>query len=255
MHSILVFAATLLAFPITSTIATPLRPRAVPIPPVPADPAQPAEGDGIGPYNSQDASLGDRVDKAKFYGVAVAAGELGLTDAERNMRHYLGNSGDTLNIEPESMMKGLPEFRSAVKATAQNEAAAAWKKIAGPASGESPFSSPWNNFYAEKGMSLNWYFGLGGFSYSVTGVVSKPNVAAGGPGSLRYKVHIFDRYNWDNGKSVDIGPFHFEDTELGHLHLVGLAREYIVRGSSAVNEVEKFTPTTVIPPPSTGGRG
>lgn len=147
-------------------------------------------------------------------------------------------------------MSDLSTFRDAVKALAQNEAAAAYNSA--KAGAEKAFSSTWDNFYATKDLSWNWYFGLGGFSFSVTGVVTKP--ATGSTGSLKYQVHIFDRYNWDNGKSVDIGPIHFEDRELGKLHLVGLAREYVVRGSSRVNEVEKFTPTTVIPPPSTGGR-
>ncbi|KAF7508153.1 hypothetical protein GJ744_009594 [Endocarpon pusillum] len=230
------------------TSANPL-PRAIPIPPVPADPPKPADGDGIGPYASQNPGISDRLSKAKFYTVAVAAGELGLTNAERGMRHYLGNSGDDLNVTPESMMSGLPQLRTAVKALAQNEAVAAYKKISG-ASGEKAFSSSWNNFYASKDQSWDWYFAIGGFSYSVTGVVTKKS----GGGSLKYRVHIFDRYNWDAGKSVDIGPFHFEDRELGNLHLKGLAREYTVRGSGGVNEVEKFTLTTVIPPPSTGGR-
>lgn len=149
-------------------------------------------------------------------------------------------------------MSGLPGFRDAVKALAQNEAAAAYKSA--KAGGDKAFSSTWDVFYATKEVSLNWYFGLGGFSYSVTGVVTKAAAAGNTAGSLKYQVHIFDRYNWDTGKFVDIGPFHVEDTELGRLHVVGLAREYIVRGSSGVNEVEKFTPTTVIPPPSTGGR-
>ncbi|KAL9125962.1 MAG: hypothetical protein Q9217_004906 [Psora testacea] len=247
--SLLTLAATLLNSHILSTSANPVR-RALSIPPVPADPPKPADGDGIGPYASQDAGWGDRLDKAKFYAVAVAAGEINLVNAERGMRHYLGNSGDDLNISPESIMSGLPEFRDAVKALAQNQAAAAYKAISG-ASGEKTFSSSWDTFYATKDMSWDWYFAIGGFSYSVTGVVTKASATGG---SMKYRVHVFDRYNWDAGKSVDIGPFHFEDTELGNLHLKGLAREYTVRGSSEVNEVDPFTPTTVIPPPSTGGR-
>ena len=239
-------SATIL--PLTTVISNPILPRA-PVPPAPADPPKPATGDGIGPYDSQKASIGDRLDKAKFYGVAIAAGEIGLTDAERGLRHYLGNSGDDLDVSPESMMNGLPEFRAAVKATAQNEATKAYKSISGT-SGEKAFASGWEGFYATKDMSWNWFFAIGGFSYAVTGVVTK-----GGGGSLKYVVHVFDRYNWDAGKSVDIGPIHFEDKDLGKLHLVGLAREYTVRGSGKVNEVEKFRPETVIPPPSTGGRG
>lgn len=253
MHSstnplIFLLAVTLLAFHLPSTHANPLR-RALSIPPAPADPPPPPSGDGIGPYNSQSAGIGDRLNKAKFYIVAAAAGELGLLNAERNMRHYLGNSGETLTITPESMFAGLPSFRTAVQALAQNEAAAAYRRIT-TSSGERAFSSSWNDFYATKGLSWDWFFALGGYSFSVTGVLTK----AGSGGSLKYQVHIFDRYNWDAGKSVDIGPIHFEDTELGELHLKGLAREYTVRGSSGVNEVKSFTPTTVIPPPSTGGR-
>ena len=146
-------------------------------------------------------------------------------------------------------MDGLPKFRDAVKALAQNEAAVAYKKI--PAAGGSKaFSSSWESFYATKDMSWNWFFAIGGFSYSVTGVVTRSSKGA----SLEYVTHIFDRYNWDAGKSVDIGPFHFEDTELGHLHLVGLAREYTVRGSTGVNKVKSFKPSKVIPPPNGGGR-
>lgn len=168
------------------------------------------------------------------------------------MRHYLDNTGSDLIIPPEKIMDRLPQFRDAVKALAQNQATAAYKRI--PASGgEKAFTSTWKSFYATKDQSWDWYFALGGFSYSVTGVVAKSASAAGG-GSLNYQVHIFDRYNWDEGKSVDIGPFHFEDKDLGNLHLKGLAREYIVRGSGGVNVVGKFTAETVIPPPSTGGR-
>ena len=249
LPSLLLIAITFVTPHLALVHANPLR-RALSIPPAPADPPAPANGDGIGPYNSQSAGIGDRLNEAKFYTIAAAAGELGLVNAEKNMRHYLGNSGDTLIITPESMMAGLPTFRTAVKALAQNQAAAAYKRITA-ASGERAFSSTWQGFYATKDLSWDWFFAIGGYSYSVTGVVTK----AGSGGSLKYRVHIFDRYNWDAGKSVDIGPIHFEDTELGELHLKGLAREYTVRGSSAVNEVKSFTPTTVIPPPGTGGRG
>lgn len=249
----LLFTTSLL-LPLTS--ATPLlqlTPRALSIPPAPADPPKAATGDGIGPYASQSPSWRDRIDKIKFFSVAVAAGELFLDNAERNLRHYLGNSGSDLAIAPELILDGLPRFRDAVKALAQNQAAAAYKKISASGGGEKAFTSPWKSFYATKDQSLDWYFALGGFSYSVTGVVVK-SASTPGAGSLKYQVHIFDRYNWDAGKSVDIGPFHFEDTELGNLHLKGLAREYTVRGTSEINSVAKFTDATVIPPPSTGGR-
>lgn len=244
---------TSLLLPLTN--ATPLlqlTPRALSIPPAPADPPKAATGDGIGPYASQSPGWRDRLDKIKFYSVAVAAGELFLVNAKRNLRHYLENSGSDLAIAPEKILGGLPQFRDAVKSLAQNQATAAYKLIS-TSGGEKAFTSPWKSFYATKDQSLDWYFALGGFSYSVTGVVVK-SASTAGAGSLKYQAHIFDRYNWDAGSSVDIGPFHFEDTELGNLHLKGLAREYNVRGTSGINSVAKFTEGTVIPPPSTGGR-
>ena len=165
------------------------------------------------------------------------------------MQHYLGNSGRDLNVTPGPMMKDLPKFRDAARALAQNQATNAYNTIS-QANGSSTFSSKWSTYYATKDQSWDWYYAIGGFSYSVTGIVTK----ASSGGSLRYQIHIFDRYNWDAGKSVDIGPFHFEDRELGELHLKGLAREYVVRGSGEVNEVNGFKPGVVIPPPDTGGR-
>ncbi|KAF1836521.1 hypothetical protein BDW02DRAFT_493396 [Decorospora gaudefroyi] len=241
----LVFLSHLL--PVTT--ATPLHARAPVIPPPPADPPLRPQGDGIGPYDSEDAGWRDYLSKAKFFGIAATAGELGLTNAEHNMRHYLGNSGDEVTIYPENMMAGLPDFRTAAQALVQNEATAAYKSIS-TTTGSMAFSSKWSTYYATQDQSWDWYFAIGGFSYSVTGVVTKTS----GGGSLQYQMHVFDRYNWDGGKFVDIGPFHFEDTELGNLHLKGLAREYIVMGSGLVNEVDSFTAGTVLAPPSTGGR-
>lgn len=150
-------------------------------------------------------------------------------------------------------MRGLPLFQEKVREVVQTEAASAYKKIL-TAKGEKSFSSKWQSFYATKSQSSDWFYSLGGFSYSVTGVVEKSGSELSGT-TLRYLVHIFDRYNWDSGKAVDIGPFHFEDKELGNLHLKGLAREYVVRGT-ALEFVYRYTPTMVIPSPVTeeGGR-
>ncbi|KAF1948821.1 hypothetical protein CC80DRAFT_511024 [Byssothecium circinans] len=239
----------LLSFTSAAALPSSLSLRAPAIPGAPADPPKPADGDGIGPYKSKDAGWKDHLSKTKFFSIAVAAGEIGLNNAERGMRHYLDNSGKDLNVAPGPMMKDLPKFREAAQALAQNEATAAYKAIS-EATGSKTFSSKWSTYYATKDQSWDWFYAIGGFSYSVTGVVTK----ASGGGSLQYRIHIFDRYNWDAGKSVDIGPFHFEDRELGELHLKGLAREYVVRGSGEVNEVKDFKPGTVIPSPSTGGR-
>lgn len=51
-----------------------------------------------------------------------------------------------------------------------------------------------------------------------------------------FTMHIFDRYNWDQGKAVTLAGMTVKDEQLGRLHRVGLAREYDVNGTS--------TPTT-----------
>lgn len=213
------------------------------IPRPPSDPPAPA-GDGIGPYKSQSAGIKDRLSRAKFTAVARAARIKGYSNASKHLIHYLQNTGKTLTIAPESIMKDLPNFKQAARALVQNRATLAYNSI-NRANGSKAFSSRWNGFYAKKG---DWFYALGGYSYSVTGVVTK----YGNKGSMKYKIHIFDRYNWDKGKEVTIGPFTFKDSELGNLHLKGLAREYVVRGSSKENSVSSFLPERVIPPPSTG---
>ena len=250
--SLFIIIITFFMSQISFTRGAPLLPRRLPIPAAPADPPAPP-GDGIGPYNSQPASLSDRLAKKKFYAIAVAAGGLGLSNARNNLWHYLGNSGNDKYISAAAIMKGLPQFQEKVRKLVQAEAAIAYKQIP-TTKGEKSFSSKWYGFYATKSQSSDWYYSLGGFSYSVTGVVEKSGSELAGT-TLRYQVHIFDRYNWDSGKSVDIGPFHFEDKELGNLHLKGLAREYVVRGK-ALEFVYRYTPTTVIPSPVTeeGGR-
>ncbi|MBE7451440.1 MAG: hypothetical protein HS111_21840 [Kofleriaceae bacterium] len=47
---------------------------------------------------------------------------------------------------------------------------------------------------------------------------------------------MFDRYNWDQGKSVTIAGITVRDEQLGRLHRVGLAREFDVEGSSTPHE-------------------
>ncbi|WEW56091.1 hypothetical protein PRK78_001526 [Emydomyces testavorans] len=240
----ILLSGALLASQLHLTCAVP-TPRDLAIPPPPADPPKPPKGDGIGPYKSKEASFGDRISKLKFQAMASAADGLGLHNAANNLRHYLDNSGKDLFIPPENMLKDLAGLRNTVQILAQNQASATFKAITGD-KGEKAFSSKWTGYYATTTESKDWFYALGGFSVSVTGVVSKTGAKAG---TLKYAVHVFDRYNWDNGKSVDIGPFHFEDRELGELHLKGLAREYTVRGTSKVVTVNGFTPGAPIPLP------
>lgn len=46
-------------------------------------------------------------------------------------------------------------------------------------------------------------------------------------------MHVYDRYNWDEGKSVTIAGVVISDTTLGRLHKAGIAQEYNVEGQSS----------------------
>ncbi len=60
--------------------------------------------------------------------------------------------------------------------------------------------------------------------------------------SIHYQVHIWDRYNWDPGKSTPIAGTDIKDSDMAALHQTGLAREYDLIGRS--------TPRTVALPES-----
>ena len=48
---------------------------------------------------------------------------------------------------------------------------------------------------------------------------------------MKYEYKFFDRYNWDNGKSVRIAGITVTDAFMGEFHRMGLAKEYDVIGS------------------------
>ncbi|KAI9800736.1 MAG: hypothetical protein M1833_003152 [Piccolia ochrophora] len=227
------------------------------IPGAPADPPQPAEGDGSGAYDSESPGLGDRALEVKYRTIAAGAAARGFSDASRHMTHYLDGSGDDLDVSPERMLRDMANFRAAAKAFAQAEGASAYASAVATAkssTASAPFTSSWKVYdYGEGQFTDNWYYAMGAFSYSVTGVVTVSIAGGKATASLKYKTHVFDRYNWDKGKKVDIGPFEFKDDELQKLHRTGLAQEYVIRGHSETQTVDGYTPTGSLPEPGTAG--
>jgi hypothetical protein len=184
--------------------------------------------------------------------MAAAADTLGLDNAANNLNHYLDNTGKDFTNSPDAIMKDIASFKQAVNALATQHAKDAFKAGQTESGATKTFVSPWTSFYATKELSKDWFFALGGFSYAVAGTVATKKSGTAWTSSLSYKVYLFDRYNWDTGKGVTIGPFEFKDTELGRMHIVGLAREYIVRGTSKEYTVNPYTGATV-PMPDTPG--
>ena len=239
-----------ISFSIAAPALQRIRIRDNTIPPPPTDPPQ-TPGDGSGPWNVQKPGVGDYALFAKYRGVATAADIRGLHHASAHMTHYLDDTGKDLIVSPEDIMKDLPNFKAAVRALAQESAKSAYSKAVA-ASGSATFSSPWNLYgYAGGNFNDDWFYAMGAFSYSVSGVVT----ISQGKASIKYVIHVFDRYNWDKGKCTQIGPITICDEELGRLHTVGLAREYVIRGSSAIQKVDNYNPNVNLPPPKIDNNG
>ncbi|WP_225832962.1 hypothetical protein [Streptomyces sp. NK08204] len=56
--------------------------------------------------------------------------------------------------------------------------------------------------------------------------------------SVDYQANVWDRYNWDEGKGVNVGPMKIPDGQMAKLHRVGLAQEYDMAGSSSTHHYD-----------------
>ncbi|HEX7243195.1 MAG TPA: DUF4157 domain-containing protein [Longimicrobiaceae bacterium] len=196
------------------------------------------QADGSGEHGTWGAWAGDYVNKQLWYRVADAAELFGLPNAARHMRHYLNNSGSTLTVSADAMLRDLSVLRERFDTeTASARAEADARVAADPTPRTFTLTGTRRNAYAGKSQSSDWYYAIGGFTYWYTADVTVAPPASPGAGptvTMRIRLHVFDRYNWDQGKSVNIlGFIHVSDESLGRLHRVGLAREYEVSGVSS----------------------
>lgn len=194
---------------------------------------------GSGKHGSWEPSSGDRSKKTFWYGVASMADKLGLGDAARHMRHYLDNTGAELTVSVDRMLLELPGLARRYELERQRAREEASRRVG---AGERSFRlvGTKRGYYATKGESRNWYFAMGGLKYWYEAkgtVLPAPSADRQASLVLHVSLHVCDRYNWDGGKSVDIGPIHVTDESLGRLHKVGLAREFHVKGSSSPEEL------------------
>ncbi len=214
------------------------------LPNFPPVPPPPANGDGAGEHGAVERNWMERrwddIQKQLWYEVADGADAVGLDNAARHMRHYLSNSGDTLTVSPEAMLRDMPDFQQKVQQTIQYDLTDAInERIAAEYTGQPitfQVTTDWMGDYATKSESSDWFYAMGGLSYAVGAEVTVTPGENGNPVvQVNYQTHVFDRYNWDPGKAVDIGPVHIPDATPGHLHQVGIAQEYEIRGTSATS--------------------
>ena len=212
------------------------------LPQRPPPPPPPKSGDGSRAHGSEDRNWFERrkddAVEALFARVADVADSAGMDNAARHMRHYLNNSGTELDVSPEAMLRDLPGLREKANQTFEYDLLPAInERIEKEFTGQPmrfPITTEWQGYYATKKESQDWFFAVGGFSYAQTAdVIVTPNPDGTANVSIQHQLHVFDRYNWDKGKGVDIMGIRIGDEQLGQLHESGVAQEYEVWGKSS----------------------
>ncbi|MGW2746813.1 hypothetical protein [Streptomyces sp. NPDC001450] len=201
---------------------------------------------GAGVHGSESPGFEEWATKRKMELLAEGADWKGMTDASRNMAHYLDNSGTPMGLPVDKMMADVPAFKTYVDDTVRLNQDA-WRKQALEEfrkNGGKPVAFPVEvkrdkNFYFTKELDENWFYAVGGANSNVTGVVTAVPDAHGNPKiGVDYQANVWDRYNWDEGKGVTIGQMQIPDGQMAKLHRTGLAQEFDMAGSSGVKHYD-----------------
>jgi len=202
------------------------------------------DGSGEWGHDAKERGLTDRANHYMWTRVALASESMGLTNAARHMRHYLGNTGNPLTVNVNNMMRDVPNLATAYSEQLTLATEAANKKIAemGNITKAQSFQVTGERMadvYCDKETSADWYYAIGSFTYWYTAKVTVVPMKDGKVQvQMMYTLHVYDRYNWDQGKSVTITGIPVKDEQLGRLHRVGLAREYDINGTSTPRRIE-----------------
>lgn len=217
--------------------------------------ASPAtDGSGDWGHDAGDRGVTDRANWYMWSRVALAAETMGLINAARHMRHYLGNTGANLRVPVDFMLRDVPAFAAAFDDEFQEAKTQVSDRL-----GANPVTTHQNfqltgprssNVYCNKSESQDWFFAVGGFTHWWTVEVTViPGESGASPQiEMLFTMHVHDRYNWDQGKAVTIAGITVKDEQLGRLHRVGLAQEYDVDGDSTAKFV-RWTHSGAAPSP------
>ncbi|MFI1166886.1 hypothetical protein ACH4UM_25625 [Streptomyces sp. NPDC020801] len=214
--------------------------------------------DGSGPYNVEDPTAHDYWILSEAKAMSTGGDFISYTDAAHNMDHYLRGTGTTLDLDVDRMMRDDSTLHNVADKSItdhqdewQQEALDAYRK-----SGGKPVTIP----VETQGVGYthtdqNWFFAVGSAVTNTTGAVTVVPGADGKPKiSLDYQVNVWDRYNWDPGKSTHVGPTTMTDADMARLHRTGLAKEYDMRGSGTMRHYDLGTSSGSLPSPADPGR-
>ncbi|WP_435592789.1 hypothetical protein [Nocardia sp. bgisy118] len=228
---------------------------------LPGMPPTPPPDPGQGAHGSQ--PLYSRYDDLKFFDTMIyataAADAAGLTNAADHLEHYLANTGTTLTLDPDRIMHDDPGLKILFDRSVTLRVSDIAKRIGGITTEQfitASFQLEWTEYtFADR----DWYLAIGSVETTVCGAVRIEKLTGESAPyriELDYQCHLYDRYNWDGGKTTDIGGFTWTDRELGALHTAGLAKEFDMIGSSTVKRyVGDLPPVGDLNLPAPSGTG
>ncbi|WP_327726888.1 hypothetical protein OG250_05655 [Streptomyces sp. NBC_00487] len=219
---------------------------------------------GSGRHGAEEPTFTEFMTKDKMRMLASGSDWQGMNDASRHMQHYLENSGEPLDLPVDKMLHDDEGLRIHAEEAIRGKQDG-WREQALEEfrrNGGRPVTIPvetGNSDYSfPQGTQDNWFYAVGSTRTNVTGVVTVVPGADGEPKvGLDYQVNAWDRYNWDEGKGVTIGPLSIPDGQPARLHTTGLAQEFDMQGSSSVKHYDlgSATPNNdPLPAPDDPGR-
>lgn len=182
-------------------LARPITQRASDLEGIPGPPPDPTSDQGSGAHGSQEPTQADRDYWNTWPSRAKLADAVAENNAARHMFHYLNNTGKDLVFSTDHMYDQGAIFGNrlasgVIELALGTEAKAAHNKATVGERQVIVFSTAWQAPGALWGInSLDWFLVVGGFSWSVAGVVTAKRDRAGYRAWLRYVVYAVDRYN------------------------------------------------------------
>ncbi len=195
---------------------------------------------GSGAFDTEDPTAHDLWVLTQAQSIAAGGDVTGEVAASRNMQHYLSGTGEPLDLDVDRILHDDSGFRTDVGTLHITENQEAWRQKAldefEKAGGDRTVVVPVESQAIGRTFGEDeWFHAVGSHQQNVSGMVTVSPGDGGKPQvSLDYQVNVWDRYNWDSGKSTTFpGGVTIPDDDMGRLHKVGFAQEFDMRGSSS----------------------
>lgn len=144
-------------------------------------------------------------------------------DAVLHLTHFFKNTGNPLTINLAAMLDQVPSARE----TYRQEVRQAKRFVEALPPGRHQITSRQVQIgYNGSAENRNWYLATGGYVRWGVGTVEVREGGGNRSYSLDFEYHVFDRYNWDGGKQINLFGITITDEFMGEFHRQGLAREF-----------------------------